>query len=51
MICLMNINIAVTSEESAYFERESAGATLHRRFENLTDSRTTRRLIKLGQIV
>jgi hypothetical protein len=37
--------------ESTHFERESAGATLHRRFENLTDSRKTGKLIKLGQIV
>jgi hypothetical protein len=37
--------------ESAHFGRETAGATLHHRFENVTDSRTTGKLIKLGQIV
>ncbi len=38
-------------EESAYFERENAGATLHHRFENLKESCTTGKLIKLEQIV
>lgn len=42
-------NIVVAwREESAHFERESQGATFHRR---LTDSRTTGKLIKLEQIV
>jgi hypothetical protein len=35
--------------ESAHFERETAGATSHRRFENLTDSCTTGKLINLDK--